>query len=626
MANLQRAKLGSSATDAPTPSDGVGSLFLTLIACARKSKSAVEFFGAALREIVEQTNSPYAAIEVQFGPASIQDDCHSGPSDPAFWKERVQRFLTESLAEKRTRALLLSAREAQLRLGLISVPLYSMQGGYNGALAIVAPISDSDAREKVAFLESIGALLSYLSGLIGSAAGDRRADAAAPSQSLTRAAAYETLEELAFALTNNLRNRRGLQIVALGIVKGANVKVASVSGMSEVKTRSPGLGVMRGAMEECLDAGRELIAPAPEDDPQRPVARLQQQWLMQTRGASVASIPLVAGGRTIAILSIVKSGEARLSAADLSSIRGIVDPFAPAIALVDRASRGVLRHANDSIRGALGKLLGPGFLRLKTGAIAAVLAAFWLAFGTLPYEVAATGTLAPSELRNIGAPFDCILLQATVAPGDRVRAGDLLCVLDARDLKLQSNEVGAQIAVNEQELQRALAGGEPVEARIAALNRDLLLVRRAVIQRRIDATEIRSPIDGVVVAGDLRTMQGATYKLGDPFFQVAPLSNWKLQVEVPEWAIDDIAPGLGGRFVPRARSEAARSFRIERVEPSAVVRKSANVFIAEALTDIDPNWMRPGMEGTARVSIGARKSWWVLLHRALDTLRVNFWL
>lgn len=605
--------------------DAAGSLYLSLIGRARQSKSPVEFFSGALRAIAEKTNSPYACIEVHQGPESIRDDCHSGAGDPAFWKDRVQRFLTESIAERRTRALLLSARGAELRLGLISVPLFSAQGGHSGALAIVAPIGESDAREKVAFLESIAALMSYLSGLIGVSA-DSRNTPAAPGQSLARAATYESLEELAFALTNNLRNRRGLQMVALGVVRGASVRVVSISGLSEVKPRSPGIGVLRSAMEECLDAGRELIAPAPQDDPERPVPRLQQQWMLQTRGSGVASIPLIAAGKIVAVLSIVQAGDGQLSRADVESMRTTVEAFAAAIVLVERASRGVLRHAVEAIRDVSRKLLGRGFVRLKVGAIATSLLALWLAFGALPYEVAANAILAPAEMRHVSAPFDGILIQANVVAGDRVRAGDLLCALDARDLQLQIGEVDAQKAVNEQELLRALAGGEPVEARIATLNRDLLNARRAALQRRMDAAEIRSPIDGMVVSGDLRSALGATCKQGDPFFQIAPLANWTLQVEVPEWAVDDVAPGLGGRFIPLARSEAARGFRIERVEPSALVRKGANVFIAEAVTDIDPAWMRPGMEGTARVSVGSRPSWWVLLHRAIDVLRVNFWL
>jgi hypothetical protein len=51
-----------------------------------------------------------------------------------------------------------------------------------------------------------------------------------------------------------------------------------------------------------------------------------------------------------------------------------------------------------------------------------------------------------------------------------------------------------------------------------------------------------------------------------------------------------------------------------------------NVFIARAPLEAHPDWMRTGMEGTARVETISRPVWWVAMHRVVDWGRMNFWL
>ncbi|RMF72109.1 MAG: HlyD family efflux transporter periplasmic adaptor subunit [Planctomycetota bacterium] len=597
-----------------------------IVAAARDATSISAFYEAALRAIGRRFASPYATIYVRLRSEIVQSDFHCGPTDPNFWKPTVQAFLTEGLAEPRSRAKLLAARNAKLRIALLSVPLHAPDGDTIGALALVTSADGADVRRSAALLESLCALTSYVAGFVGRRSAASEAPAA-PNQALTRAATVESVEELAFAITNNLRNKLACDHVALATVTGSHVKILSISGMDEVNKRSPGVVLLRSAMEECLDAGEPIRYDA--DHAADSAARkylLHKRWHEAAHGAAVASIPLRVGERIAAIISLRRNGNDPFDNEKIEKIRSVVEPFAAALELVRDARRGVVRHVRDAARETAVSFVRPGSLGRKLSAAAMLLAALWFVFGKMDYSVPAPCVLQPKTMRHVTMPFEGVLASASAVAGDEVRAGDVLCVIDHRDLELRRRELLASLEVAKAEQIAALAGDDRVEAKLAQARITLLRAQLATVERRIEMATVRSPFDGRVVAGDLRQRIGGVLKQGEPLFQVAPLHAWTLEIAAPEWAADDLQAGFTGHFASNARPENAQPLRVSRVRPSAEVRDGDNVYIAEAEVETDAPWMRPGMEGLARVYVGRRPVWWVTLHKVLDQLRLNFWL
>jgi multidrug resistance efflux pump len=142
----------------------------------------------------------------------------------------------------------------------------------------------------------------------------------------------------------------------------------------------------------------------------------------------------------------------------------------------------------------------------------------------------------------------------------------------------------------------------------------------------VDRAVIRAPFDGVVIVGDLRKRVGSSLAQGDPLFQVAPSDRWRLELEVPQAKTADLAVGLRGRFSAYANPEQSTPINITRVLGSAQDRGGRNAFIAEAEFNARSVWLRPGMEGVAKIEYGPRPVWWVSLHGVIDYLRMAFWL
>jgi hypothetical protein len=588
------------------------------------------FFSQALKHLAVYFDSPFAAICVQYSADVIEDQCHRGSTDPSFWRAPVQEFLTTAIGSGHPRAKLLSARHSSLQLGLIAVPLLDGDGSAIGGLSLVAKMGEQEVRGHVAVLESVCGFMMQLAREMERPASAGTSAPALGNRVLPKAAACESAEELAFSIVNSVRNSLGCQQVAIGLVCGQTVRLLAVSGQEDVCRQSPGTIVIQQAMEECLDFGQAILLqdPVASGGPAGQPAgqRLHRQWQHQARNVPVASIPLKSGERCVAVLSLQYRADSQLNAGMIRQLTESVEPFAPALLLLQRSTRGLARHAWETIIETWLQVIRPkGYARLAARVIAAGLLA-WLCLGKLDYRVAATAIVQPAELRHVGAPYEAVLASAERIAGDRVRAGDVLCRLDTRELELQRAERLAELGVAEQEVQRAKVGKTPADARLAEMEAKLIRAQLATIENRIRQAVIRSPIDGLLVEGDLRTRVGGVLAQGTPLFQVAPATGWIVEVHVPGSAVSEIRPGQAGRFASQARPEAAQDLRLSRVQPSSVVKEKQAVFVGEAEILNPGPWLRPGMEGVAKIDTGPHRAWWVLFHAVTDYVRMNLWL
>ncbi|MDX2199877.1 MAG: HlyD family efflux transporter periplasmic adaptor subunit [Phycisphaerae bacterium] len=602
-----------------------------LRALARKSPTPAVAWNHALRIVSERFSSQYATVFVRLGVDTIEDETHIGPTDPAFWREAVREFQTLALADGAARARMLSARGAALRVALLSAPLTDADGALSGAITLVTRVDDAALEPRLASLEAMAALLSHLFGRSNPSAPAAAASEVGQSTStaLSKAAAYTSATELAYALTNGIRNKLGCEQTALAIVRRGDLKLLSISGLDDVRARTPGVIALRAAMEECLDFGKPIVH---QDDSAWDGARLSDGHLLHERWhelagrAAVATIPLRANDEIQAVFSIrFRSGE-QITQARLDEVAGMVVPFAGALQLLQRARRGVIEHTLDAWYAGTRSLFLPGRIGRKLATAAAILGVLWFCFWTMNYELRVRAAIGLRDARQVVMPYDGRVAESLKRAGDTVAADEVICRLDTRDLVLQRSELAAQFGVAEQQRLAALAAGEPVEARAAEAAAELAQSRLAIIDRRIEQATIRAPFAGTVVSGDLREMVDASLKQGTPLLVLSPAGARRVELRVPDHAARDLQSGLRGRFAGSARPDDARALTITRVRPAAEPVDGENVVLVEADADLQSDWLRPGMEGVARIEIGRRPVWWICLHRAIDWMRMNYWL
>lgn len=239
----------------------------------------------------------------------------------------------------------------------------------------------------------------------------------------------------------------------------------------------------------------------------------------------------------------------------------------------------------------------------------------------LPHRVSCKVTCEPSLRRYVASPFDAKLLESKVLAGDHVVKNQLLAVLDGSDLRSEIARLEAEMAQASQRRAAAMTSGDASNAELERLEVEKLQREIDVLHSRKANLEIRAPLDGVVVSGNLERRQGAPLEVGDNLFEIAPLKSLVAEIAIPEAEIGRVQEHMQARIVLDAGRGTSQRSSISRIHPRSEMRDSESVFIAEAELVNDRQLIKPGMQGDARISVGWRPIVWILLHRPFEVAR-----
>jgi len=256
-------------------------------------------------------------------------------------------------------------------------------------------------------------------------------------------------------------------------------------------------------------------------------------------------------------------------------------------------------------------------LRGNTGMSVLVVVTVLAALLAVPvdYRVRGEAELQPLSRRYIAAPFDASLQECLVEPGDVVTADQVLATLDGREVQWELAGLRADMKKAEKEHSAHLSRQAFGEAAMARHEVERLRNRTRLLSDREQNLAIRSPVDGVVVTGDLRDREGVPLEMGQSLFEIAPLDELIIEVGIPEEDVRHVREGMSIRLKLHAVPADPIDAVIRRIHPRAELRDHDNVFIAQAVIDNTDLRLRPGMKGAALVSTGHRPLGWNLLHK-----------
>jgi multidrug resistance efflux pump len=221
----------------------------------------------------------------------------------------------------------------------------------------------------------------------------------------------------------------------------------------------------------------------------------------------------------------------------------------------------------------------------------------------------------PASRRFAVAPYAGVLRQAAVKPGDLVRANDVLAVMDDRELNWELAGLVADRDRAAKQRDSKLASKQVADMQMAQLEMQRLQLKIALLEHRKMNLKIRSPVDGVIIRGDLEDAEGAPVESGQSLFEVAPLDDLRFDVAIPDHDITFAHHGMEVDVSLEALPGRVLKGTVERLHPRAEINDAANVFIAEVALDVEEDALRPGMKGQARL-LGSRRSLgWILFHR-----------
>jgi len=178
-------------------------------------------------------------------------------------------------------------------------------------------------------------------------------------------------------------------------------------------------------------------------------------------------------------------------------------------------------------------------------------------------------------------------------PGDVVAKGALLASLNDREIRWKKAEFVAERARAAKKRDAELAAGKFGAAQISKLEIQRIDLQIQLLEHRADNLEIRSPIAGVIISGDLQRAQGAPLTLGQSLFEVAPLDAMVVEIAIPQDDIRFVKQALSVNVQLDSHAGETWQLTVERVQPSAEIRDQQNVFIATALLENQDGRLRP---------------------------------
>ena len=432
----------------------------------------------------------------------------------------------------------------------------------------------------------------------------------------------EHFQQAATAVVTELATRLSCERVGLGVRKRKHTHVVALShsaqfGKSSNLTHAIGL-----AMDEAIDQYGPLVYP--QDEGQAVKVDKAHADLAEISGDEhICSVPIADGGELFGAFTLDASTP--FEGERLQSIVRIATFLGPVLAIKYREDRWIWRKVFDSLKQQLQRLIGPRYVGRKLAAVALVSIVAVLTFVTDTYRVKATATLEGAIERVAVAPIAGYIIEANVRAGDRVEEGDQLFRIDDRDLRLEFLKWSSQKEQIQRQQRDALAQHERSEVNILRAQLDQADSQLRLIGEQIARTRASAPFDGIVVSGDLSDQLGAPVERGEILFTIAPLDEYRVALQVSENEISSVEVGQEGQLVLAANPGVVLPIRIETITPVSTVADGKNTFRLEASLEETPEFLRPGMQGAARIEIDERSVGWIWTHEFVQWLRLWLW-
>lgn len=431
------------------------------------------------------------------------------------------------------------------------------------------------------------------------------------------------LQAGALAVANALADRLRCDRVAVGLERHDRIVPLALSHTATFDPASDLVRTLSEAMDEVLDLGVPVQLPRPPDDDLGALAHAQAAATLGCQ--AMLSVPVVHQAQTIGVITLERAHGPGFDDEDQRIAQAVAVMLGPPWALQREAERPWHERLRERTRDVLQAVAGPRHPGAKLASVLTALLVLGLVLWHVPHRVSARTVIEGATQIARVAPFDGFIAQAMVRAGDHVRSGQPMARLEDRDLKLERARWAAELEQAQRKVQQALAQADRGTMGVMAAQAHQAEAQLALVDEKLARAQLQAPFDGVVVSGDLSQLIGTPVEQGKTLFEVAPLSGYRVVLQVDDRDIARVAVGQRGELVLSSLPDRVLPFTVSTVTPVASQHDGRNVFRVEAQVQGAPERLRPGMEGIGKVVVGERSLLWIWTHGFVDWLRLTLW-
>lgn len=435
---------------------------------------------------------------------------------------------------------------------------------------------------------------------------------------------HEKFQAAATSVATELATLLECERVSVGFLKGKYMQVKALSHSADFAKKSKLVQSLGLAMDEAMDQQTSLVYPAYEGETVK-ILKCHEKLIQEQGTGSVCTIPLSSNSQVFGALTLERSSGNLFAKSTVELCETIASLVGPILESKRREDLWLITKFGLSVKGFVLDLIGPAHAGLKLTSTLLVSIVLFFIFAIGDFRITADTYLEGSIQRVIVTPFDGYISEAYVRAGDVVKKDHPLVKLDDNDLILERAKWASQKAQYLKEYRDAL--GKSERSKVGVLKAKLLQVdaELAMVDAQLSRIRVNAPFDGIIVSGDLRQSLGSPSQRGDVLFEIAPLDNYRVILEVDERDISAIELGQSGELVLTGYSDKVIAFIVNSITPISEVKEGRNYFRVEAKMDKQIDSLRPGMKGVGKILIGKRKLIWIWSRSFIDWLRLSLW-
>ncbi|WP_343211695.1 efflux RND transporter periplasmic adaptor subunit (plasmid) [Aliisedimentitalea scapharcae] len=419
-------------------------------------------------------------------------------------------------------------------------------------------------------------------------------------------------------------DRLGCDRVALGRRSLRRSKVVSLSHSGSFSSSSELVQRIADCMDEAIDQGSQIIMPQDADD-SLTLTAAHQELIYSGSPRAVLTVPLRRSGKVTGAMVLERGGNNPFRDEEIELVEAVTGILGPVLEEKRLNDRAFPVKVFTSIGRGVVAVFGPRKAGLKA-VILLVMVVGWFAWNTTAtFHITANARVEGEIRRVVASPLDGYIASAAAIPGDVVAAGDVLAALDDRDLRLEIARWNTVRAQRQREYETALAVRDRAAIGISATQISQTEAEIALLQERLERTQMRAPFDGVVLSGDLAQSVGAPVSRGQVLYEIAPLESYRIVLSVDERDLALATEGLVGEVVLTALPGQTFGMETGRVTSVAGVEDGRNVFRVDAQLSQQTDLLRPGMEGIAKITIDERPLPLIWTHDLRNWARMAIW-
>jgi RND family efflux transporter MFP subunit len=415
---------------------------------------------------------------------------------------------------------------------------------------------------------------------------------------------------------------------AIALEQRGKLQVRAVSGVAEIRPGDVEVARLRDLLEWAAVSDDEIHITQHDDiiDTEREETQAKfAEYFSITGMHAFYSVPLIDDQGRVGMLSFESQDPDFLTEAHLEMIRILA-------AQVTVAVRNAELYREVPFIGVLAPILQQKkkFLALEKRrralfVMAAVAVAVFLAVFPLPLRVEGDATVAAQSTALVQPEVEGVVRAVYVKEGDPVKKGTVLADMQDWDYRSSLAAAEAKYSAASAEMNRALAANDGSEAGVQRVQSEYWAAEVERARQRLEATRLRSPIDGIVATPHLEAYVGRQLSKGDTLAQIVNTSAALVDVAVDQEEVVLLRAGETASI--KLDSYPTRTFKgtVSVISPTSQPQGDGRVFFARVNVVNPQGLIRSGMQGRGKVWSGWRPAGFVLLRRPAMWIWSKLW-